>query len=359
MKKGLAASVLPLLFAVGLSSACSKDPPPKPSDEPKKTTPVPSDMVFNDFVPATGGGAGIVGVKTDGGILEGGADLGSAAAAPGGPPAEAADAPNKLQVIEPGAEPRVARRYTFAANRAAKRLMTTKQSVGREGGAAGQEVAFALTGEFVPKQVTPNGARFEMKVLGIDIPDMPAAQKAQAAAQLAMFKGMTGQFDVSKQGEVGEIDFKADERMQGQGAEVILQSLQQAAELLLPPLPDAPIGTGAKWERSVERAERGMVQKAKHAFTLKEVTAEGGVVDATTEISMPKHALQQRGAPPGTTEEVTGKGHYTYTFKFDHVATKVEGEMTITRRIEAAGPNGQKQSMAEIIKLKNQLEAAK
>jgi hypothetical protein len=341
---------------------CGKDQPKKPVDEPKKTTPVPSDMVFNDFVPSGGGGA-IVGVKTDGGIPEGGmaaaeqpgtTGSGGAAAEPGAAP----DDGMKLNVIEPGAEPRAARKYTFVANRSDKRMITVRQSAGREGGGPAQEAAFAVTADFVPKQIKPASTRFELKVLKVDLPDAQGAQKAQAAAQLAAFNGLTGQFDVTSRGEIGEVDFKADERMNGPGAEVIIQSLQQALELLVPPFPSEPIGVGAKWERKVERKERGQENAAKHSFTLKEVSAEGGIVTADVEVSVPKHPFQQRGVPPGATEEVKGKGSYTYAFKFDHISTKVEGDMTIVRKIELVDPKGAKQSDTTVIKLKNRLEAA-
>src|SRR4051812_31151786 len=88
VRLAMKSDVLPLisvaLVATALMGGCGKDPPKKPVDEPKKTTPVPSDMVFNDFVPS-GGGGGIVGVKTDGGMLEGGmAAAGDPAAAEGG-----------------------------------------------------------------------------------------------------------------------------------------------------------------------------------------------------------------------------------------------------------------------------------
>ncbi len=343
---------------------CGKDPPKKPADEPKKATPVPSDMVFNDFVPTTGGN-GVVGVKHDGGILEGG--MASAENPPGGgdpgapsgsPAAGGADEASKLKVIEPGAEPRAARKYAFVANRTDRRVLLIKQSAGREGAGPAQEASFQLTADFTPKAVKPNATKFEMKIVKIELPDAQGPQKAQAQAQLAPFSGLTGGFDVTSRGEIGEIDFKADERMTGPGAEVIVQSLQQALELLVPPFPDTPVGVGAKWERKVERKERGMDNSAKHAFELKELTADGGVVTAQVEVAVPKHPFQQRGVPPGATEEVKGKGSYTYAFKFDHISTKVDGEMTITRRIEVpGGPGGKPQAVAEIIKLKNHLES--
>jgi hypothetical protein len=360
--------VFPVFVVAAMLTACGKDEPKKPVDEPKKATPVPSDMVFNDFVPSGGGGGGVVGVKAvDGGMLEGGmasaenpAPAGSGGGGGGAAGAGGADDPTKLVVTEAGEEPRAARRYTFTANRTDKRVLTIKQSAGREGAGPPQEASFALTSDFTPKAVKPAGTRFEMKILKIDLPDVPGAQKAQAAQQLAAFSGLTGQFDISPRGDIGEVDFKADERMQAPGAEVIIQSLQQALELLVPPFPDAPIGVGAKWERKLERKERGMDNASKHSFTLKELTAEGGVVTADVEVAVPKHPFQGRGVPPGATEEVKGKGSYTYAFKFDHIATKVDGEMTITRRIEVGDPKGgPKQAISEIIKLKNHLEAPK
>ncbi|HSO31707.1 MAG TPA: hypothetical protein VLT33_04310 [Labilithrix sp.] len=349
--------VFPLALGIALAG-CGKDAPKKPVDEPKKATPVPSDMVFNDFVPA-GGGAGIVGVKTDGGIPEGGLGPDSPAGAePGAAPA-AEDGPTKLKVTEAGAEPRAARKYAFVTGKSDRRLLTVRQSVGREGAGPAQEAAFALTADFTPRAVKPTGTKIELKVLKIDMPDAQGAQKAQAQAQLAQFAGLLGSFDISSHGEVGEVDFKADEKMAGPGAEVIIQSLQQALELVVAPFPTEPVGVGAKWERKVERKERGQETSSKHTFTLTEVSAEGGTVTAEVDLQVPKHPFQQRGVPPGATEEVKGKGTYTYAFKFDHIATKVSGDMTITRRIELSdGKGGPKQSVAEIIKLKNSLETS-
>ena len=99
-----------LVFAVGVVAvlglgACSKEPPKKVDDSPKPATPVPSDMVFNDFVPS-GGSSGIVGVKTDGGMLEGGmaaAEGPAGAGEPGDPNAASGGGPGdeaKLKVLE-------------------------------------------------------------------------------------------------------------------------------------------------------------------------------------------------------------------------------------------------------------------
>ena len=353
-----------LVFAAVLGlAACSKEPPKKVDDGPKPATPVPSDMVFNDFVPS-GGSSGIVGVKSDGGMLEGGmaAVEGPAGGGePGDPNAPGGGGPGdegKLKVLEPGAEPRAVRKYTFAANRSDKRVITIRQSAGREGGGPAQEGAFAITADFVPKQVKPAATKFELKVLKVELPDAQGAQKAQAAAQLAPFTGLTGAFDVTAQGDIGDVDFKADEKMAGPGAEMIVQSLQQALELLVPPFPTEPVGVGAKWERKVDRKERGQENSSRRTYTLKELNADGGVVTAEVEVAVPKHVVQERGAPPGTTQEVKGSGTTTYAFKFDHIASKVDGDMTILQKIELADPKGQKQQQVTVVKLKSKLEPA-
>jgi hypothetical protein len=318
-------------------------------------------MVFNDFVP---GGGGAVGLRVDGGGLEAGLAAVAGDGGAGGDVDPAAggggeDPAHKLKVVEPGAEPRALRRYAFTANKSEKRLLTMKQSASREGGGPSQDATFTLLVELTPKVVTPKGTKFEMKVLKVEIPGVPAAQKAQADAQLAVFSGLKGNFDVSPFGEISEVDFKADEKMQNGAAEMIINSLSQAVELIVPQLPSEPIGVGGKWERNVERKERGVEQSQKHTFTLKELGEAGGVVTADIDLKVPKRPLQARGVPPGATQEVTAKGTYTYNFKLDRIATKVDGELTAKAKIEIPDGKGGKQSVTEVSKLKNTMEAPK
>lgn len=342
------------LALLAILAACNKDPPPKPTtDEGKKSAlPPPSGMVFNDFLPSGGSETGLS-VRGDGGLEAGiGEAVGAGASAPdsGENPQEAAA--RKLKVTSPGAEPRAARKYTFVANRTDKRSITMRQGLG-----PGQENTFVVLVELTPKQVKPTGARFEVKVLKVEVPDVPPAQKAQFGAQLSALSGLTGTFDVSSHGEIGEVQFKAnDERLQGsQLAQVFAQGLQQTLELVMPPLPDEPVGAGATWERSADREEEGVQMKGKHTFTLKDVTAEGGTITSQIAMQVPKRAVSVRGAPPGTMIEVKQTGNYTYAFRFDRVATKVEGDLSIAQNIEIPG----KPPQAQTIKLKHVVEVAK
>ena len=341
-------------LSVGLVG-CGKDPPKKVDDGPKTSTPVPSDMVFNDFVPSNGASGGITGVKGDASIAvpegAGGADPASP------PPAEAAaDDQMKLKVTEPGAEPRAVRKYAFAVGKVDRRLMTTKQSVSREG-QPGQDQTFTVLADFTPKTPKPSAMRYEMKILKVDAPDAPPAMRAQAVQQLAVFTGLVGQFDVSVRGQIGEVDFKADEKMAGGGAEMILQAIQQSLQSAEAELPLDAIGVGAKWEGKQDRKEGGMTNSVKKSYTLTDATAEGGTIEQEIVVELPKHPFQQRGAPPGATEEAHGVGKYVFQFKWDHLATKVAGELAITHKIEVpAGQGAPKQGVSEVVKLKNQFD---
>ena len=57
--------------------------------------------------------------------------------------------------------------------------------------------------------------------------------------------------------------------------------------------------------------------------------------------------------------EVDGKGKYLYSVKFDRIAPKVEGELTINEKIEVSDPRAGKQTIVQSQKAKHLLETAK
>lgn len=350
------------LAALGTASAgCDKDKPKAEEDKKVEPTPVPSGLVFNDWV--NGETAQRLGVRDSG--LEGGlAAVGGGGGEPGEPNGPAGSpGDEKLKVVEPGAEPRASRKYTFVANRTDKRILTITQSVTQSMGgqtAPGQELTLKLFLDLTPKAVKPTGSTIEAKLTKIDLPGAPP----QAAGMLASMNGLTGTFDVNPRGIAGEVSFTANQQMKNQLAESVVQGLNQAVQLLLAPFPDAPIGVGAKWELGATARPDAPEQGTKR-FTLKELTAEGGVIDADIDVKVPRRAAQ---GPRGGTMfvEVDGKGHYTYNFRFDRTATHVEGELTVNEKIEVPeqkggpqGGGGGKQQMMQTQKVKQVIDSPK
>lgn len=344
---GIAASS----FAFG---GCNKDKPATDESKKAEAVPVPSGLVFNDFLPTTGNATGL-GVRGDAGLEGGLAAVGGGE--PAGerePGAAGGDAPaEKLKVLEAGGEPRVARKYTFAVNRTEKRILTIVQNVTQSAGgqtAPGQEVTLKLFLDLTPKQVKPSGASLEAKLTKVELPGAPP----QVAGMLAPLTGLTATFDVSSHGEVGELSFAGSAQMKNQLAETVLQGLSQATQLLVAPFPDTPVGVGAKWELTQAKSEQG--EQGTKRFTLKEVSNESAAVEANIEIKVPRRAQpSQRGT---MFIEVDGKGHYNYQTRFDRLSSKVEGELVVNEKIEASDPKqgGAKQQILQTQKAKHVIE---
>lgn len=339
--------------------ACNKDEPKKVAEGPKKTTPVPSDMVFNDFLPAQGAAQGLAVRGVDGGLDAGLGGAASATAAESAT-ATAADDASKLKVTDPGAEPRAARRYAFTQNKTERRVIVVRQTLS-QGGQQQAQPPLQLTVDLTPKAARPTGTAFEMKVVNVDLADKGrtdprvAAQLAQVTRQLASFAGMTATFDVDPHGAVGEVSMQATEKVQKAGAEELLSAFQQAVELMLPPLPDAPIGVGAKWERALDDKQMGLVVKGRHGFELKELDKDGGTVLAKIEQKVPKRQIPDPRAR-GASVEVDATGSYTYTFRFDRVATRVQGELNRKETIEMPGEGGKKETITRETKIVHSMQ---
>jgi hypothetical protein len=328
--------------AVMLAGCNSEKPKPSP-DTPKTATPVPSDMVFNDFLPSTGS-AGLT-VKVDGG-LEGG--LASAGAESQEVPDSAA-----MKVLEPGAEPRAVRKYTFTQGRTERRVLTLRQAQSMQGQKQDQP-GLVFTGDFTVKDVKAKGATFEMKLVKIDLADKdqidPRAVQ-QVTQELAAFNGMAVTFEASQHGDIGELQMSGSSRMQRESAAEMLGALQVFVELLFPPLPTAAIGTGAKWEREETIKEGGGDLKQKRTLELKDLSEGGGTVVSTISRKLPRSKMNNPKLPPGSTVEMDGQGSATYSMRFDRPSTKVVAEQNQSLHIEVEqGGQRRKETIAQLAK---------
>jgi len=344
-----------LVFLVLASSGCD-DKKAKPEETKKvEPTPVPSDMVFNDFLPTTGGPTG---VRARDAGSEGGLSDVASGADPSDPNAGAGGGgvADKLKVTEPGADPKAVRKYAFVVGKVDKRILTITQNVTQSAGGQtqpGQEITIKLWLDLTPKAVKKEGATIEAKLTKVDLPGAPP----QAATMLASMVGLSGTFEITAHGEAGEVQFAATPQMRNPLAENIIQGLSQAIQLLVAPLPEAAIGAGAKWEL-VGASRPGEPDQGTKRFSATELSADGGVIVAEIDLKVPRRPQQTK---QGTVFlEVDGKGKYTYQTKFNAMATKVDGELTVNEKIEAPPQAGQpKQQMMQTQKVKHSIETPK
>ncbi len=341
----VAAALLPMLLA------CKEQPKQEATKAPAAPEPIPSDIVYNSFFASPSGAADLK-VAFDGGAGDGGSA--GAGAADGGEPREGPEAaPGKIQVTEPGAEPRAKLQYAFALGRAATVTSTITLSVSAPGQpGAGDQPPITFTYVITPKARTPEGkTHFDIKISKVDValpPTVPQAAQQKAMLEKSMV-GVEAGFDASSSGEVGEVKLASDKvpRM----AQQILPLVVQSFEFLIAPLPGSPVGIGAKWASASGDPQTGV--KLVTSYTLLAQTATTAQVRAETSLSSPRRAVDDEQLPPGAMLEEKGTGSYVVDLRLDGVASRAEGSMSNSKTITV--PKQGSQSM--VIKQSQKLES--
>jgi hypothetical protein len=349
------------LFALSFALvACKDDPPPAPKAEPKKPQPVPSDFVMNDFFTDN---TKVKGVTGDGGVNvgsltgDGGGSSGGSAAAPAG------EDPRATKLVEPGADPKAPRRYSFAAGKAETRVGQVRVNVTievpgappQQQGQPALELTMKLSTKGLQKAVFPFDVKLE-KVALAEGQGLDPRAAAEAQKQLGPLVGLAAKLDITPRGNVGELAFSGDDKMAKQGVAEVLDLLQQTLEFVTVPFPEEPIGVGAKWDVvNVSAAQGTKVTTATH-FLLKEWAGDSGTVTAEITRSAPKSPLRDPRMP-GAQLELTGKGTYTFQVKLDRPTIKVSGESSTVAKIDVPkGEKGGGQTILQTIKTKHVLE---
>jgi hypothetical protein len=352
---------LPHLVVLALALVSSAGCKDEPKDTQKTATPktpekIPEDFVVNDFFRE---GRTARPVIADAAVAEGGLLAGGPEGDGGASQLADDDAvpERKFKVLEAGTDPK-ARRYAFAA-KTETRNMTLKASVTQE--AAGQQQQqdqppLALTLAFTPKK-DKGRSRLEAILKKIDVTAPPGSdprQKAQAAAALSALTGVGVSMDVTPRGGLSDLKFEGKEPPRG--LEEMLQLITQAFDVVLAPWPEDPVGVGGKWVEETAGKEQGVQTKNTSTFTLKEMTGDAYVVDATISRKAPKQALRgDPRLPQGATVELDAKGQYAYEGKLGAVASKVSGELSTTIKIEVPTPKGKVEQL-QIMKVKHLIE---
>lgn len=366
-----ASVVIALGFAApALLLACDKEEqkPKAQADKPKDPEKIPEGFVVNDFFNDKGAP---VRAMVDGaapeGMLAGGGPAGSGAPAGGSashesasPPAEAASGVlAEVKLLEPGAEPRAARRYAFGTQ-AETRSVKTETAATVE--AQGQKQNMNQPGlkSLVALAVKPGSGKDtfvvsstlkKVEILGLNPAD--AKQQAEAAKALAPLQGLALSFDTTSRGGAGEPRLAAAKAPQP-GAEEMVGLVAQIAELLAIPLPEEAIGVGAKWQRVSSNPTAGMKAVVTTTYTLTSWAGDSGVIDAKIVQRAERQAANDPRLPKGSTVELSGNGAYTFEVSTGSLTNKAKGEVTSVVKIAVArGP--QTQNLTQTVKLSQEV----
>lgn len=231
-----------------------------------------------------------------------------------------------MAVLEAGSSPRAARRYAFVVGKVDTRSIVVKESVSQNAQAPverGQRWRIQITTVAVDEKV----ARLEMKLVDFEVP--PGASGPERE-EITKTIGAKLTFDVDAHGAVVGLE-GLEEPGAGPLRKVLLETMATFIEMLVLPLPAAPIGVGARWQQE-STPRPGLTER--HRYELKGATADTVTVSAEHTATLTRQPIEGAKTPLFQSANVEGKG--SYEIELGHVARASRGSISSTMRVEAA-----------------------
>jgi hypothetical protein len=260
-----------------------------------------------------------------------------------------------VKLLDAGKDPKTVLRFKPTAGSKTTLELTMKMSMEMALGGNSMpspklpEMKMAM--DMTVKDVTPAGdATYDFTLTSADVADDPAAMPQVVTAMrqaLAGAKGMTGTAKVTSRGFTTEGEFKTPDNMDPK-AKQLMDGMKQSLKQMSAPLPEEPVGVGAKWEVQYNITQNGMSLTQIAQTEL--VSLEGN--KAKLKLTLSQKADPQKvsapGMPPGVEMQLTslksdGTGESNLDFgKLWPESSKAGLTSEIKMQMEQ---NGQKQDM--------------
>lgn len=263
--------------------------------------------------------------------------------------------PAIIELLDAGAEPRRPLRYAFEAGQS--EAMHTSMNMHMMFSMNGQDMPpmdlprFTVSGEAVPETVTDDGdAHYTFRFTGgkVDASENVPPQMLQAMRDaMAMIEGVTGVATVSSRGLTTDAEINGDESLQGPMASMV-EPLRQSVKQMATPLPEDPVGEGAKWEIRQTVDQQGMRIYQTLVMNLVRLSENDADLEFTIDQKAPPQDFQPAGTPPGTDMHLVssdGIGAGNTKLVFNRLISEASITMDASTQMEV-NANGQVQPMA-------------
>jgi hypothetical protein len=271
----------------------------------------------------------------------------------------------EVKLLEPGAEPRKQLRLHPNAGDKQTLLMTMKMGVDMKLGEQNQAMKFPaikMTMDVTPKSVSPEGdIAYDMAMSDVAIEDEPGAlpQVTEALkASLGSVKGLSGTGTMSSRGFNKGMDVKLPAGSDPQMTQA-MQQMKESFSNMSAPLPEEPVGPGAKWEVKMPIKSQGMTLNQTTTYQLASVDGENLTLKSTVVQSAANQKIQNPTMPGLKMDLTKMDGQGTADLKFD-LTKLLPSEATLNSHSDlsmAMNAGGQKQSMAMKLDLNLRLES--
>ena len=221
---------------------------------------------------------------------------------PEGAPAVDLDAPPTVELLDAGKAPRKALRASFEAG--AKQLLRVESSgllstlYGPLISTKAVMPSLVYELETEAKEASEEGARFDFRVKSVTAKSSKGVKPAQVEAAKEVgdsLEGVIGSFSINARGMVEALAIDAPS-VDSLLASDMIDQIKQAIRLCSLPLPEEPVGKGAKWTATEVIEQR--TARMRHTSTFELVGVKGERVRATSThaVETPKQKLELPGS---------------------------------------------------------------
>jgi hypothetical protein len=258
------------------------------------------------------------------------------------PPSVASSAPAApavsvgLKVLDAGAEPRVQARYALKKGKTFRLGLVQKNRIAMK--ANGQAMppsdvpAIKTVLQWDVIEMKDDTAKLAFKVVSAKTQGSSSdPMAAQVNEMLAGFKAFRGSQRIDSRGKL--IDFEIDDTQKtaphlAQALESVKQSLGQ----MVAPLPEEPIGAGARWQVVSRLEQFGLELTQRVEYRAISVQPKGIVAAVTIEQSSPPGKVSPPGMPQGMAVDLLAldsKGQGEVQIDFDKFISKSNLDLTL------------------------------
>jgi len=252
----------------------------------------------------------------------------------------------RLELLDPGAEPRAPLRYKFHVGQREKMIMDMQMDMTMNPPGQSNKVSIAMpTMEFVstlePKSVTSDGdldyTFVTEKADLLDDRPLRADVKNKVASELKLIIGLKGEGVVTARGLTKKAEYEIPPGISPQVAQTI-ENMRQSLRQLATPFPLEPVGIGAKWKTTstVKSKIFSFVQTAN--FSLVSLSGNHATIQVQIDQQAPPQAVKMDGVPADvktTLDSYQGKGAARPVLDLDHIIPTAESEVEVHARFKA------------------------
>lgn len=277
--------------------------------------------------------------------------LTTAAPIPDRTPEDTAEGVNNspVELLDAGSAPLRALRYRFRAGAQETLSLVTGTSVAVT--LEGRELPRAaipdlkLQVRFAIRSLRPDGTAVRsfriLDLVALPGPALPADVQSQLAATLAELRDLEGGDEIGPRGTPGEFTAGSTGGDPSMGA--LVQNLQQAFSQMAAPMPEQPVGNGARWQVRSVVVSQGVSVRQTATYELTELGQDSGklrveIKQQASGGTIPEGVLPAPIKAELTSLETHGSGVLNFDLSHSIPNGQIENTSSVIMRTTQAGP---------------------